>query len=279
MEKFHSDMIDHFSTCKSPHQMIGVLAKTYYAKKRKIDPKKLFVVSIMPCTAKKFEADRPEMRASGYKDVDYVLTTRELAIMIHQAGMDFKSLPNDNYDSIMGKATGAGVIFGATGGVMEATLRTVYEKITGREIPFENLVVTPVRGLQGVREASLLIENPLPEWSFLHGIELKVAVAHGLANARTVMQSVKNGTSDYHFIEIMSCPGGCLGGGGQPIPTNPEIREKRLQALYAEEMGLEIRKSHENPEVITLYEEFLEEPNSEKAHELLHTHYLKRTVY
>ena len=259
--------------------MFGVLAKTYYAEKMGLKPENIVTVSIMPCTAKKFEADRPEMRDSGFKDVDYVLTTRELAIMIHQAGMDFKSLPNDHYDSIMGKATGAGVIFGATGGVMEATLRTVYEKITGREIPFENLVVTPVRGMEGVREASVLIENPLPEWSFLHGIELKLAVAHGLANARTVMQSVKNGTSNYHFIEIMSCPGGCLGGGGQPIPTNPEIREKRLQALYAEEMGLELRKSHENPEVITLYEEFLEEPLSEKAHELLHTHYLKRTVY
>lgn len=279
MEQTFPEFIPNVSTCKSPQQMFGVLAKTYYAEKMGLKPENIVTVSIMPCTAKKFEADRPEMRASGYKDVDYVLTTRELAIMIHQAGMDFKSLPNDHYDSIMGKATGAGVIFGATGGVMEATLRTVYEKITGREIPFENLVVTPVRGLQGVREASLLIENPLPEWSFLHGIELKVAVAHGLANARTVMQSIKNGTSDYHFIEIMACPGGCLGGGGQPIPTNPEIREKRLQALYAEEMGMEIRKSHENPEVITLYEDFLEEPLSEKAHDLLHTHYLKRTVY
>ena len=279
LEQTFPEFIPNVSTCKSPQQMFGVLAKTYYAEKMGLKPENIVTVSIMPCTAKKFEADRPEMRASGFKDVDYVLTTRELAIMINQAGMDFKSLPNDHYDSIMGKATGAGVIFGATGGVMEATLRTVYEKVTGREIPFENLVVTPVRGLQGVREASILIENPLPEWSFLHGVELKLAVAHGLANAKTVMQAVKDGTANYHFIEVMSCPGGCLGGGGQPIPTNPEIREKRLQALYAEEMGLELRKSHENPEVITLYEEFLQEPLSEKAHALLHTHYRKRVVY
>jgi iron only hydrogenase large subunit-like protein len=151
--------------------------------------------------------------------------------------------------------------------------------VTGREVPFDNLIINPVRGNQGIREASLLIENPLPEWSFLHGVELKVAIAHGLANAKIGMQSVKNGTSDYHLIEIMACPGGCLGGGGQPIPTNPEIRAKRVQALYAEELGLELRKSHENPEVIQLYEDFLEEPLSERAHELLHTHYLKRKVY
>ena len=279
LEQTFPEFIPNVSTCKSPQQMFGVLAKTYYAEKMGLNPENIVTVSIMPCTAKKFEADRPEMRASGYKDVDYVLTTRELAIMINQAGMDFKSLPNDHYDSIMGKSTGAGVVFGATGGVMEATLRTVYEKITGREIPFENLIVTPVRGLEGIREASILIENPLSEWSFLHGVEVKVAVAHGLANAKTVMQAIKNGTASYHFIEVMSCPGGCLGGGGQPIPTNPEIREKRLQALYAEEMGMELRKSHENPEVIKLYEDFLEEPLSEKAHDLLHTHYLKRAVY
>ncbi len=259
--------------------MFGVLAKTYYANKKGLKPENIVTVSIMPCTAKKFEADRPEMRDSGFKDVDYVLTTRELAIMITQAGIDFNSLPNDHYDTIMGKATGAGVIFGATGGVMEATLRTVYEKVTGREVPFDNLEIVPVRGMEGIREASFIIEGTLPEWSFLEGIELKIAVAHGLANAKRIMQMVKDKTAQYHLIEIMACPGGCLGGGGQPIPTNPEIRLKRVHALYAEESSLELRKAHENPEVIQVYKEFLGEPLSEKAHELLHTHYVKRMVY
>ena len=279
IEQFFHDSLPHLSTCKSPQQMFGTLAKTYYAMKKGLNPEHIITVSIMPCTAKKFEADRPEMRTSGYKDVDYVLTTRELAIMITQAGIDFSSLPNDHFDTLMGKATGAGVIFGATGGVAEATLRTVYEKVTGREIPFDNLEVVPVRGLDGIREASFLLQGTLPEWSFLEGIELKVAVAHGLANARIVMQAVKDKTVDYHLIEIMACPGGCLGGGGQPIPTNPEIRQKRLSALYAEDTGLELRKAHQNPEVIQLYEEFLDEPLSEKAHDLLHTSYIKRKVY
>jgi NADP-reducing hydrogenase subunit HndD len=279
LEQTFPEFIPNVSTCRSPQQMFGVLAKTYYAQKKGLKPENIVTVSIMPCTAKKFEADRPEMRSSGFKDVDYVLTTRELAIMITQAGIDFKSLPNDQYDSIMGRTTGAGVIFGATGGVSEATLRTVYEKVTGKEVPFENLNILPARGMQGIKEISLPIENPLPEWSFLHGMELKIAIAHGLANAHAVMESVKKGESDYHLIEIMACPGGCLGGGGQPIPTNPEIRAKRSQALYAEELGLELRKAHENPEVIELYEEFLGEPLSDKAHSLLHTHYLKRKVY
>jgi len=277
-EQTFQDKLDHMSTCKSPQQMFGVLSKTYYAQKKGIKPENIVTVSIMPCTAKKFEADRPEMRASGYKDVDYVLTTRELAIMIIQAGIDFNSLPNDHYDTIMGKATGAGVIFGATGGVMEATLRTVYEKVTGREVPFDNLEIVPVRGFDGIREASFMIENPLPEYGFLDGFELKVAVAHGLSNARQLMQAVKDKKVEYHLIEIMACPGGCLGGGGQPIPTNPEIRMKRIKALYAEESGLELRKAHENPEVIQVYEEFLEAPLSEKAHKLLHTQYIKRLV-
>jgi iron only hydrogenase large subunit-like protein len=259
--------------------MFGVLAKTWFARQRGISPERIVTVPIMPCTAKKFEADRPEMRTSGFKDVDYVLTTRELAIMINQAGIDIKTLPNDQYDSLMGKATGAGVIFGATGGVMEATLRTVYERITGREIPFENLIITPVRGMEGIREMALDITGALPEWGFLEGRTLKMVVAHGLANAKTVMNQVKEDRNRYHFIEIMACPGGCLGGGGQPIPTNPEIRQKRIQALYAEDIGMEIRKAHENPEIRELYESFLGYPMSEKAHEMLHTHYISRTIH
>jgi len=279
IEHIFPEFLDHVSTCKSPQQMFGVLAKTYYAQRLGLKPENVVTVSIMPCTAKKFEADRPEMHTSGYKDVDYVLTTRELAIMITQAGIDFKSLLNDHYDNFMGRATGAGVIFGATGGVMEATIRTVYEKITGREIPFDNLIVIPVRGMEGIREASLVIERTLPEWSFLEGFELKMAVAHGLANAKKIMQSVKENKQKYHLIEIMACPGGCLGGGGQPIPTNPEIRQKRIQALYAEEMGMEIRKAHENPDLIELYNVFLDHPLSKKAHDLLHTHYITRKVF
>jgi len=176
----------------------------------------------------------------------------------------------------MGESTGAGVIFGATGGVMEAALRTAYELVTGREVPFENLNITPVRGMEGVRKATIKIENPLPEWSFLDGVELKCAVAHGLVNAKKVMDSVKNGTADFHFVEIMACPGGCLGGGGQPIPTNPEIRQKRAEAIYAEDADLPIRKSHENPEVQKLYKDFLKEPLGNLSHHLLHTTYTKR---
>lgn len=258
--------------------MFGVLAKTYYARRLGLNPGKVVTVSIMPCTAKKFEADRPEMHASGFKDVDYVLTTRELAIMITQAGIDFKSLLNDHYDTLMGRASGAGVIFGATGGVMEATIRTVYEKVTGREVPFDNLIMSPVRGMEGIREASLVIGGTLPEWNFLEGFELRMAVAHGLANAKQIMLGVKKNRQKYHLIEIMACPGGCLGGGGQPIPTNPEIRQKRIQALYAEEMGMEIRKAHENPDLIELYKVFLDHPLSKKAHELLHTNYISRKV-
>ncbi|HTX87668.1 MAG TPA: NADH-dependent [FeFe] hydrogenase, group A6 [Bacteroidales bacterium] len=277
-EQTFPESLSHLSTCKSPQQMFGALSKTYYAQKKGLRPEDIVTVSIMPCTAKKFEADRPEMRSSGFKDVDYVLTTRELAIMITQAGIDFTSLPNDHYDALMGKATGAGVIFGATGGVLEATLRTVYEKVTGREVPFNNLEVTPVRGLEGIKEASFVLEGTLPEWNFLEGFELKVAVAHGLANAKKILQAVRDKKAEYHLIEIMACPGGCLGGGGQPIPTNPEIRLKRIQALYAEESGLELRKAHENPEVVDVYANFIGEPLGDKAHDLLHTHYKKRLV-
>ena len=276
IEHTFPEYLENVSTCKSPQQMFGALAKTYYAEKRKLNPENIVSVSIMPCTAKKFEADRPEMRDSGFKDVDYVLTTRELAIMIKQAGLDFMSLPDSKYDSIMGDSSGAAVIFGATGGVMEAALRTAYEIVTGREVPFENLNITPVRGMEGVREAAVKIENVKPEWSFLEGVELKTVVAHGLTNAKQVMQAVKDGKADWHFIEIMACPGGCLGGGGQPIPTTPEIRQKRAEAIYAEDEGMAIRKSHENPEIKQIYEEYLGEPLGHKSHWLLHTHYHER---
>jgi NADP-reducing hydrogenase subunit HndD len=273
------DMLDHMSTCKSPQQMFGALAKTYFAKKIEVEPENMVSVSIMPCTAKKYEADRPEMRDSGYKDVDFVLTTRELAVMIKQAGIQFTDLPEEKYDSIMGESTGAAVIFGATGGVMEAALRTAYEIVTGREVPFENLNIMPVRGLEGVREASVKIEKVLPEWKFLEGAELKCCVAHGLANARKVMEKVQKKEVEYHFIEIMACPGGCLGGGGQPIPTNDEIRKKRMEAIYEEDANMTLRKSHENPEVVQIYKEFLGEPLGKESHKLLHTEYFERQRY
>jgi NADP-reducing hydrogenase subunit HndD len=276
IEHLYPEHLDNLSTCKSPQQMFGALVKTYYAKARKLDPEKIVSVSIMPCTAKKYEAYRPEMHDSGYRDVDYVLTTRELAILIKQAGIDVHKIAPAKYDRLMGESTGAGVIFGATGGVMEAALRTAYELVTGRDVPFENLNITAVRGMEGVREASIKIEKPLENWSFLDGVELKCAVAHGLVNAKKLMDAVKAGQADFHFIEIMACPGGCLGGGGQPIPTNPEIRQKRAEAIYAEDEGLPIRKSHENPEVQKLYNDFLIEPLGELSHHLLHTTYTKR---
>lgn len=272
-------LLPNLSTCKSPQQMFGALAKTFYAQKRNLDAKDVVSVSIMPCTAKKYEADRPEMRDSGHKDVDYVLTTRELAMMIRQAGVDFAEIPEENYDSIMGASTGAAVIFGATGGVMEAALRTAYELVTGREVPFANLDIEPVRGFEGVKEAKVKLENVLPDWSFLEGAEVSLAIAHGLANANELMKAVESGEKAYHFIEVMACPGGCLGGGGQPFPTSEEIRIKRMKAIYDEDTHMEIRKSHENPEVAAIYKEFLGEPNSHKAHDLLHTHYVKRNRY
>lgn len=279
IEHMFPDYLGNLSTCKSPQQMFGALAKTYYAKARNIEPENIVSVSIMPCTAKKFEAFRPEMHDSGYRDVDYVLTTRELAILIKQAGLDFEKLDPVKYDRLMGESTGAGVIFGATGGVMEAALRTAYEIVTGREVPFKDLNITPVRGMEGIREASIKIENPVEEWAFLDGVELKCAIAHGLINAKTVMEAVKSGKANYHFIEFMACPGGCLGGGGQPIPTNPEIRKKRAEAIYAEDGDLSIRKSHENPEVLKLYKDFLKEPLGEISHHLLHTKYTRRERY
>lgn len=279
IEHMYPDHLDNLSTCKSPQQMFGALVKTYYAKSRKINPENIVSVSIMPCTAKKFESNRAEMHDSGYRDVDYVLTTRELAIMIKQAGIDFMMLPDKKFDRLMGESSGAAVIFGATGGVMEAALRTAYELVTGREVPFENLAITPVRGMEGVKETRVKIENPLNEWAFLDGVELKCAVAHGLVNAKKVMDAVKLGQADYHFIEFMACPGGCLGGGGQPIPTNPEIREKRAKAIYDEDEALVIRKSHENPEILKIYKDFLGAPLGEKSHHLLHTKYVRRDRY
>jgi NADH-quinone oxidoreductase subunit G/[NiFe] hydrogenase diaphorase moiety small subunit/NADP-reducing hydrogenase subunit HndD len=253
--------------------MFGALLKTYYAKARNIDPRKIISVSVMPCTAKKFEASRPEMYGSGYRDVDYVLTTRELAIMIKQAGINFVQLEEMEFDRLMGESTGAGVIFGVTGGVMEAALRTVYEIVTGREIPFKNLEVMPVRGMDGVRISSIKIENTLEEWKFLEGVDLKFAVSHGLTNAKKALDMIREGTADFHFLEVMACPGGCLGGGGQPIPTNAEIRKKRAAAIYLEDLGKPIRKSHENPEVLKIYNDFLGKPLGELSHKLLHTSY------
>ena len=279
IEHMFPEYLPNLSTCKSPQQMFGALAKTYYAQKKNINPKNMVCVSIMPCTAKKFEAGRPELRDSGYQDVDYVLTTRELAMMIKQAGIDFMKLEDMEYDSIMGESTGAAVIFGASGGVMEAALRTAYEIISGRDVPFTNLNIVPVRGMEGVKEAKVMLKDVKPEWGFLEGVEVSIAIAHGLANAKKVVESIKNGTANYHFVEIMGCPGGCIGGGGQPIPTSPEIRQKRADAIYAEDEGLPLRKSHENPEVQYLYTEFLGEPLGHRSHDLLHTHYKPRKRY
>jgi len=279
IEHKYPEMLPNLSTCKSPQQMFGVLAKTFYAQKRGIDPVNMVSVSIMPCTAKKYEANRPEMRDSGYKDVDYVLTTREFASMIHHSGIDVLTLKNEEFDNIMGVSTGAGAIFGATGGVMEATLRTTYQLITGRDVPFEGLNITPVRGFEGIKQTTIIIENALPEWSFLEGIELKVAVAHGLKNAHKLIKGLKSGEIEAHFVEIMACPGGCIGGGGQPIPTNVDIRMARMESTYKIDAKMLLRKSHENNEVKALYEEFLGKPNGHLSHELLHTYYTERFKY
>jgi len=275
-EHLYPELLDNLSTCKSPQQMFGALAKTYYAERMNKNPADMIVVSIMPCTAKKFEADRPEMRGSGYKDVDFVLTTRELGMMVRQAGIDFNKLENESYDSILGESTGAGVIFGNTGGVMEAALRTAYEIITGREVPFSNLSIKPVRGMEGVKEAAIRFKDVLPEWNFLEGVELKVGITHGLANAKLLMDKVKAGNTGFHFIEIMACPGGCIGGGGQPIPTTLQIRKKRASGIYEEDEKMAVRKSHENQEVKELYKSFLHQPLGHRSHDLLHTHYYAR---
>ncbi|MCG8526010.1 MAG: [FeFe] hydrogenase, group A [Opitutales bacterium] len=273
-EFFYPNFLPNLSTCKSPQQMFGAVAKTYYAKKMGIPAEDLTVVSVMPCTAKKFEAQRSEMNDSGVQDVDYVLTTRELAEMIQSAGIDFKSLKNGKMDAPMGLSSGAADIFANTGGVMEAAIRTAYELVTGRPLPMDNLHVQPVIGLEGIKEAALKIENPLPEWAFLDGVEMRVAVAHGLNNARKVMEAIKSGYKTYHFVEVMTCPGGCIGGGGQPRFTDDSVRLKRINAIYQEDEGKELRTSHNNPQVAQIYKEFLGEPLGERSHHLLHTHYM-----
>jgi len=267
IEHFYPELLPHLSTCKSPQQMFGALAKTYYAEKAGIDPKDIFVVSIMPCTAKKFEAARPEMRDSGYADVDAVLTSRELGRMLREAGIDFANLPEEDYDDPLGISTGAAAIFGATGGVMEAALRTAYEIITGETL--SSLEFADVRGLAGVKEATVQVGD----------LTVKVAVAHGLGNARKLMDAILAGKAGYHFIEIMCCPGGCIGGGGQPIPTTNAVRAERIKAIYDVDNIMVLRKSHENPAVKVLYDEFLGEPLGHKSHELLHTHYHPRSKF
>ncbi len=276
MEYYHPDLLENVSTCKSPQQMFGAVAKTYYARKLGLPATDVFVCSVMPCTAKKFEAQRPEMNTGGVRDVDVVLTTRELGKMIRAAGIEFDLLPDEEMDAPLGLSTGAADIFANTGGVMEAALRTAYEIVTGRALPAEGLHVRPLAGLGGVKEAELAIENPLAEWQFLDGVVLRVAVAHGLANAQRLIAAVARGEKQYHFVEVMTCPGGCIGGGGQPRFTDNRVREARIKAIYEEDEGKQLRKSHENPSVIELYREFLGKPLGERAHDLLHTRYCGR---
>ena len=279
IEHTYPDKLGHLSTCKSPHTMLGAMIKSYYAGKTKVDPKNIFVVSIMPCTAKKFEITRPEMQNDGYPNVDAVLTTRELASMIKELGIDFKTLEDAEFDNPLGMSTGAADIFGLTGGVMEAALRTVYEIVTDRELPFDGLHVTPIVGLECVKEASIVIENPKVEFRHFDGVTVKVAVTSGLKGANQLMQQVVDGKSPYHFIEVMGCPSGCIMGGGQPRSNDPDIREKRLKGLYDEDESKVLRKSHENPYITALYKEYLEQPNSHVSHKYLHTHYVKRGIF
>ncbi len=267
VEEYYPEFIPNVSTCKSPQQMIGAVIKTYFAEVSGIPKEKILHVSVMPCTAKKYEADRPEMNSSGVKDVDVVLTTRELARMIKQAGIDFVNLPDSDYDIPLGEYSGAGTIFGATGGVMEAALRSAYDMLTGKtltEVEFK-----PVRGLEGIRVAEVDVD----------GLKVKVAVAHTLGKAKELLDEVKAGKIEVHFIEVMACPGGCIGGGGQAIPTTDEIRKARINALYKDDSERKIRKSHENPYIKELYDKFLGKPGSEKAHHLLHTHYTKKPLW
>ena len=277
VEHQYPDQLAHLSSCKSPHIMLGALAKTYFAEKMGIDPKNIFVVSVMPCTAKKFEITRPEMYNNGLPNVDAVITTRELGRMIKDAGIDFRNLPDGKFDSPLGLSSGAADIFGTTGGVMEAALRTVYELVTGRELPTKKLHIQPLVGLNRIKTAELKIENPLPEFEYLSGVTVKVAVTSGLKGAAELMDEIKKGTSPYHFIEIMGCPGGCISGGGQPRPVNDAIRMKRLEAIYREDEGKTMRKSHENQDIMTLYHDFLGVPLGHKSHELLHTIYTPRS--
>jgi len=270
METYFPCVAENVSTCKSPQQMFGAMVKTYFAQKENIDPAKIVSVSVMPCTAKKFEAQRPEMHDSGYQDVDYVITTRELIRMIQEARLDFKNLPEEKADDLMGEYTGAATIFGATGGVMEAAVRTAYFVLAGQEM--ENMNLAPVRGMNGIKEAELTI--PLKDGGEL---PLKVAVAHGLGNARKLMERLVNG-EEFHFIEIMACPGGCVGGGGQPFGSSIADRARRGLSLYKEDENAQKRTSHSNSEVMKAYADFLIEPNSPKAHKLLHTNYFERSL-
>ncbi|MBP5237948.1 MAG: [Clostridia bacterium] len=270
-ETFYPEFLPNLSTCKSPHEMGGALIKTYYAEKNGIDPKKIFTVSVMPCTAKKFEAKREELSNNGLQDVDAVITTRELARMIRTAGIDFNHLPDEDFDDLMGESTGAAVIFGATGGVMEAALRTVYEVVTGKEL--EKVDFKAVRGTKGIKEATIDVG----------GKKVRVAVANGTGNASKLLEKVKAGAK-YDFIEVMGCPGGCVTGGGQPIINSKDLcyidpKKLRAKALYSEDQRKNLRKSHQNPELIKLYKDYLGKPNGHKAHELLHTHYVPRPKY
>ena len=271
-EHYYPEQLAHLSSCKSPQQMFGAVTKTWYAKKMGIDPKDIVVVSIMPCTAKKFECGREDQSASGYADVDYALTTRELARMIDTAGLNFNLLPDEEFDNPLGEGTGAGVIFGATGGVMEAALRTAVETLTGKEL--KSLDFTEVRGTEGLKEAAYSVA----------GMEIKVCAASGLANAKKVMDDIKAGKSEYHFVEIMACPGGCVNGGGQPtqpatVHNFTDLKAIRGQALYAADANLPVRKSHESEAVKTVYAEYFGEPGSHIAHEVLHTSYVARPKY
>ena len=274
------DQLDHLSTCKSPHEMFGAVLKSYYAKKIGKRPEDMFVVSIMPCTAKKTECARPELMNDGVPNVDAVLTTRELGDMIKTMGIDFLSLPDEEFDAPLGLSTGAADIFGVTGGVMEAALRTVYEIVTGRELPFPNLHVSPIVGLEQIKEATIKFEDVKPEWKAAEGFEAKIAVTSGFAGARKLMEQIKEGKSPYHFIEVMGCPGGCITGGGQPRPKGDinVTRQKRLEAIYGEDERKPLRKSHENPALMAFYKEW-GEPGCHASHEYLHTHYVKRGKY
>lgn len=269
-EHFYPDFIPNLSTCKSPNQMQGAVTKTYFAKQNDLDPRDIYVVSVMPCTAKKFEIARPEFGRDGYRDVDANLTTRELARMIRQAGLDFVHLPEEEFDDMLGESTGAAVIFGVTGGVMEAALRTVVDVLTGEDMP--RLEYADVRGLEGIKEATVSV----------NGTDIKVAIVHGTANAAKLFNAIRAGEKTYHFIEVMGCPGGCVTGGGQPIVDARtryfiDPRAARAAATYSEDESMAIRKSHKNPAVQKLYAEFLGEPNSHIAHELLHTTYVDRS--
>ena len=280
IEHNYPEHLENLSTCKSPHQMFGAVVKSYYAKKLGKKPEDMYVVSIMPCTAKKTECARPEMQNDGVPNVDAVLTTRALGDMIKAMGINFLGLPEEKFDDPLGFSTGAADIFGVTGGVMEAALRTVYEIITGRELPFPNLHVSPIVGLEEIREATIKLENVKPEWRAAEGFEVKIAVTSGFAGARKLMEQIKEGTSPYHFIEVMGCPGGCITGGGQPRPQEDIniVRQKRMEAIYGEDERKVVRKSHENKSLMDFYKEW-GEPGCHASHEYLHTHYVKRGKY